>query len=413
MARPWLRHTLSVASEDGLEAATRGLLIASILVFPVAKVVQLALGVNNNPPLFDFGVYYQTSLVPTEELYTSRYDLIPNTATEYLYPPLVSLLFRPLVLLPFRLSGMVWQFSTAVLLFAGVARLYRDAADAPPKVSLIVGLLALCSAPIVSGLALGQVTPLLIALMCFSSSSALCDEAGRSGVTAALPGLVKPMYLGFGVHLLRDRRRFATSVLTVALLTAVSVALFGIQLHLDYLAVLRGGKGWGAIVPPSEWTAGTFRPFFVFGRYHLIPKLGVAALSTTLVLWSAGSGDGGTERLSLALACLTVPLISPSPNTLILGACIPAVVLLLSVERTLSDGVPSAVYALAALIPLQPILVATVAGFGPSVVPDIALLSPLLPIVQPAAWGVLGLYALTGFRLADSRRSESSRLFRR
>jgi hypothetical protein len=146
-------------------------------------------------------------------------------------PPYALLAFEPLGLLPFPAASLVWlALSLAAIAFSSVALARLGALPLPAAAAAMLGAAAYVSLP------LGQVVPLVVALL---SGAALAARAGRfalAGVLCALatvePHVGLPACAALALGESRARRTLAVCAL-VALVA--SVALAGPSLWFEYV----------------------------------------------------------------------------------------------------------------------------------------------------------------------------------
>jgi hypothetical protein len=217
------------------------------------------------------------------------------TATDlfYSYPPPVAQLMVVFGGVPSAVMLVLWAAAAVggLLVIAEILR-RRLAPDRPSRVVLVqVGAVAPLTLPFTVGLLFGNYDvwfPTLYGLMLAAvlTPSGRTAIAGGTGlVLASLKIHPASMALWFVVRWLRDRRRGPTVVLTaivVGVLTLVlSVALGGLGLWAEYVAVVRSGTG-AVIVDPRN--------------------AGIAALGASLL----GLGDPAARAIHVGVAVLAV-----------------------------------------------------------------------------------------------------------
>jgi hypothetical protein len=377
----------------------------TVAVYPVANLLLELFGVTTGPRLIDFGAYYNAArrLVVGNAIYGFEPAPAPYAGFSadmgYLYPPVFLPVFVPLTLFPPVVAGVVWNALALSLLFAGVVSLVGSyEPTASPEWQLAACYCALGFAPTVTWLKLGQVSGAVAGLLCLAAAGLRRDNATVSGVVTTVGASVKPFYLPTGAHLLHDRRRFAGAVAGGVVLAGTSVVAFGIDTHRAYLGVIRDGKGWEATaVPPSEWFATVFTPFYTLGSFALAAKVCVLVFVVAVTLVSLRRGH--PAEYSFALGAVTVPLAAPSTNVLALNALVPAVLVLLLTDLTDHGSVSVPVVAAVGVVQIHPYTVEFVAKFGPTVTDAVDRLVPLLPVVQPALWGTAVLFVAAVWRV--------------
>ena len=205
--------------------AGRGLGRAGLALLAVFALCYLAFGVHvswrrlsDGPG--DFGVFYQAGRALLE-------GRSPYTVTGFLYPPPGAFLFAPFAALPFRTARLAWFVVGQLALLAAAAGTWRWLGGGGAAL-LAVGAVWGLGGPVVEeNLFLGQLQPLLLALIAFALWQ--LDRRPRTagaliGLTAALKvwpaGLLLPL-------IARRRRRAAVAALAVGAAT-VAVPLLAL-----------------------------------------------------------------------------------------------------------------------------------------------------------------------------------------
>ncbi len=168
-------------------------LIALGFAVAVGLVVS-ALARNGGAPV-DLSIYRE-ALVRAS--HGSLYDYADADGNAFLYPPFAAVVFEPLRWFPLRVDAVVWSIgvvATAVLIASIVARWVAGFLPAARTrtglvaVASVVFLILATSRPVLSTLALGQVT-LLLGLMVLADFSGVVPPRWR-GVLTGLAGAIK------------------------------------------------------------------------------------------------------------------------------------------------------------------------------------------------------------------------------
>ncbi|MFB6301518.1 MAG: glycosyltransferase family 87 protein [Haloferacaceae archaeon] len=399
-------------------------LLAVLLTYPLVDAWLRAQGIAAPVRPIDLGAYYGAvkRWMVGDPLYV-RTDA-GGFHGSYLYPPVALLLFRPLVMLPFRTIHLVWGAAGLFVLWVGVqAAATALGADLHPLERL--GLLPLCLgfAPVLLGLKMGQTAPLLAGLLALSLWALLrgAQLDGRRGWAARLASggltavvcVIKPAYAPVAAHLLADRDRLLGGALTLVVATALSLLVFGVETHRTYLDVLAWGLGGGGIVPPPiRWVPPYFRPLYPVRGQALVLRLAGSALvaGTAVALGRADRGRGGLasadgdaygrlapagadDRLAFALGVVAMPLLTPIAYAYYLAAVLPAAFVLLADELARGGaGHPLVVVgALACLQIHSQVMRLIIRGL-----PEIG--TAVTALLQPGLWGVAALVGLAALR---------------
>jgi hypothetical protein len=304
---------------------------------------------------------------PGQLLYAS---LFFARQTKFQYPPTSLLLTYPAELARVTamlarvglswtqvLNGISWVLVLAAVVFvADLVRRGVGGAGRPDGVLLAgaAAMLAVSYYPLVRAYSLGQVQVWINALF---AAVVWCHAAGRMRTAGALAGLmclIKPQYAFLVLWgMLRRQWPFvAAAALTGAAGLAISLALFGIANHLDYLGVLSYLARHGESFYPNqsvngmlhrllgngnnlEWDAHAFPPF------HPVVWIGTAAASVVLLglalFWPVRrSGRGST--LDLGVAALSCTLASPVAWEHHYGVFLPVYALLFGVLGSRQGG---------------------------------------------------------------------------
>jgi hypothetical protein len=170
--------------------------------------------------------------------------------------PILALAFEPLARLPLRESGRLWL---AIISFAAVLTFLSLCLIVPApggrmssyRWYLLILLLMINFEPLYRSLDLGQTTPLCLLGLCGLYYLSKNHRHAWSGILLAFLFLIKMPFLLPALYFLlkKNYRLFAWFGITIAALVILSVALFGTDLHLQYLEnniLLFLGKGLGA-----------------------------------------------------------------------------------------------------------------------------------------------------------------------
>jgi alpha-1,2-mannosyltransferase len=228
------------------------------------------------------------------------------------------------------LTALSWLAVCATGVVTGL--LFRRSAGgearAGPSTWLLAAGYTLTFYPIVKGFTLGQIQTWINALLAGALLAWMAGRAGTAGVLAALPCLVKPQY---GVLLLwgivRRQWRFSRAfAVTLLVPTAVSLLLFGVRDHLDYLWMLSYVSAHGESYAANHSVNGLLQHMLFNGDnlgwkedayppYNPWIHGGTIAASTALILACLFRRPGGRDRPATTpdfmLAVLTCVMASP------------------------------------------------------------------------------------------------------
>jgi hypothetical protein len=382
--------------------------LAFLLVYPAVQWWLQSLGIPGDFTYHDMSAYRSAvhNWGAGESLYVQNED--GGYHGSYLYPPVYVLLFWPFAQLPFEQSGVAWNVLSVALLWGGlqaVVAAYGVRLAWYEPALLLWAILGY--QPVILSIRIAQVSVFLAGLLSVALAALLYAERGGggrlagylSGTLTAVAGTVKLIYAPAGAHLSTDRRRFGAAVAAGLALSVVGLAVFGVEAHVDYLDVLRWGKGWGESRPPHLWLPGYYRPMYVFGRLTVPVQLFLAAVVAAL---SALAADEGVDDVTFALGVAAVPLLAPRAYTLDLAVFLPVVVVLLATELPREDGRP--------LVPVVGLWLAAIHAYGlyavvnvlPERLPAGELLVEYAWLLQPGLWGTLLLVGLAGWRVAEA-----------
>jgi hypothetical protein len=315
----------------------------------------------------------------------------------YLYPPIFVLIFVPFTFLPPIISGIVWDLITLIFLIWSVSKLISTfEVNFNWKKRLLLYLIVASFAPTITWMKLGQVSGLLAGVLCLSGATLRSNNHELSGVFTTLGSIVKPFYATSGAHLLRHRRRFLSAVITGSGIIILGLLIFGIDTHLEYLGVLREGKGWGSAIGPSDWHATHFNPFYILGPMKHLPRVIIVLGTAGLALYS-NKTEVPIEYI-FALGVSIVPLAGPTTNTLALSAVIPAILMVGFYELEKKKEFPIILAFSALLIHIHPYTIEFLSKFGPQIYPPLEIVTPVVPLLQPALYGMALLVGYLAYR---------------
>jgi hypothetical protein len=270
---------------------------------------------------------------------------LPTVGTFVPHPPANALLLMPLARLSPAAAKAAWSSLLALLLVASFLMLRRVVPEA--SAWLVALALLTQTASLRNALLYGQPYPLLLLLLCGSLAALVRGRSLLAGLLLAPVVVLKLYGLPFVLFLLLARRFRAVLGVAVgaAALTAVSVALLGLDVHVAYVTqVLRASLDGRVLDPYSTiWgsIASTARRLFQL-EPELNPHPALDAPVLALALGRAGAAAVGVfaavaallldraGRLRLAWAALVAGSLaaSPLPSTYhMLLLAIPAAVL--------------------------------------------------------------------------------------
>lgn len=387
------------------------LTVATLVVWPAVDAwLQTVEAVHvSNYGFRDFGAYAGAidNWESGEPLYVEEDGSYHGS---YLYPPFVLLLFWPFVKLGFDAGPVLFGVLSLFLLWAGIEAVVEELGaelTVPERIVLLFALFGFH--PQLWDFKWGQVSTLLAALVCFAfytherGDRGLWGRSWLSGFLTTLASSVKLFYATSGAHLLRDRDRLVAAFLSAGGLLAFSVAVFGVESHLNYLDVLTWGKGWGTEqISPVESSTAYYRPKYFLDQVIAVvgPNLPnvwflpATVLGVVAVVWLAVTrrNQPGAAWPTFALGIAVVPLLAPRAYTHDLVVLLVPAIILLAVEFDRENGWPAIpVLAVLGLHVHSTAVKLTVSQFGRSAG----------PLVQP---GVVATYLLVGLaavRVAD------------
>ncbi|MFB6296631.1 MAG: glycosyltransferase 87 family protein [Halobacteriales archaeon] len=417
-------------------AASLGLL-AFYAVYPFVDAWLRSIGVAPAFAFWDFGAYGGgvNRWLDGAPIYQQNAD--GGYHQSFLYPPVVLLVFVPFLrVLPGLLGwldgllggvvllgpvvgalasvrpAVLWIGTSALLLWVALLLVVRELGlGLSTRERLFLLWLLLGFQPLLLAVKMGQMAPFLVGLLSLSFVGILRGEekwtgnrdgrlaAFASGAATAVVGITKLTYAFAGAHLLADRDRMTGAVATGIALLAVSLLVFGVDIHVTYLDVLAWGIGQGSSArTPALWLAPYYKPLF------WIPgSLAVRILAALLVSIGAVLAARDAIREVFALGVAAIPLFSPLTYTYYLVALLPAVVVLLAGELD-RDGRPALL--------LAGLFLASIHSYGLKFVVDVlpellglgSALRPVYPLLQPGLWGNAIIVGIAAVRVAQAAR---------
>ena len=239
----------------------------------VAAAVGLVLGISTaiyhltTDPLADVRAYYEAGarLNAGQPLYFGTGNL--NVQDQYVYPPLLAIVFRPLALFPFEVVGPLWGLGMIGAFVLTVRRI-----GISRKTWLALGLLA---APIGWALSVSQAQSLVTLLLAFGTPAAIALAANLK----LFPVLMVLYWLGR-----REWRAVITLVVWGVALLAIQFVLepTGTTAYFNYLSLAQV-RGVYNISPYA------FSPL-LWGVLALVSAIAVLVLARTRFGWAAAIG---------------------------------------------------------------------------------------------------------------------------
>ena len=351
---------------------------------------------------------------------------------KFIYPPSSLFLIEALDRLPsvrispdrawkiFMLTCWLASIGTGVLLFR-----QQSGGRATPREMGCIALLGFLFLPFAEAFFRGQVQMLLTALWGVAVLLFARGRRGYAGVLLALTCAFKPqlaVFLLWGV--LRRERRFTLALAaTAAAIGVASLLRFGLQAHLDYLAVLRTLSRHGEALAANQSFLGALNRLFhngdaltwsdtAYPPYRAGLYIGSSLL--TLLCLAAGlllprrAGWSNTTADFVFFGCVSV-LLSPIAWEHHYGYFFGAAVLLLAQAERLSSA--SWLVLCAALLALSnrlPLLDGLVGGV-PSLLGDYLLFSGLALLAKQTPRNLREEPTASGEPSRRSRRAECAR----
>ncbi len=381
--------------------------------------------------------YYPSGRLVVENpagLYTSQDD------TRCFYfgnLPLLAYVFTPLAYMSVDQARYSFLFLGLLSLPVTVFLLFRLSEATPAGKAVLVGLIAV-NGPLFYSIRMGNSTHFVLLLLALMFLAIKSGKHLSAGFAWGYIGLLKPplFLLGLPLLLRKKWRILAGAAILVAAVTAVSVMVFGVDLHIEYcnecilpladrphtafnaqsidgfIARLMTGAD------ATHWHPASLGPNFVFWRQVSAIFL---LMTAVIILWPRGERvEPGLLMLELSIAlCLSI-LISPISWThYYLLLLLPLTLLLRfhnTTSRTLSRDV--AVAGRFTLLPGQifALIVAGVLLIGPPVMIRLALLQPTHPVLAALSSRILvshyflgGLILYLGFLLIRQRVAKEAR----
>jgi len=235
----------------------------------------------------DCQAYVQAArrLLDGAPLYDRSVDLAGGFAI-YLYPPPFALAFVPFALLPEMVGTWVWTALLVGCLLGAVALL-----PVRREIRWLVLLLAAVDWPVLYGVKLGQVGPLLLLL--FALGWRWLDRDRALGASAAAGAIVKvqPGLLIGWAWLMGRRRAAGTGIAIVVLAAGVATLATGPGAWFDYLALI--GRVSSPITTPHNFTPGAIAwqagvPETLAAVIQAAAMLGTALAVLAAIRWTSG-----------------------------------------------------------------------------------------------------------------------------
>lgn len=318
--------------------------VVGLVSIPVSTIVMRQLGVATGPGFGDFSAYWLAvdrwqhgvSLYAHEDFgFVEKQNLAGFFG--YLYPPAPVLLFYPFQFVRFTVAATLWGVTVSGCLWLTTTILLDEYYPMTwPQRVLLIPLIFFFQ-PVWDAFTLGQITPLLAALV---SLSAVAMERARSGSDSAWIGLsvtaaafVKPIIAPAGAVLLPFKRRLVAAGLTVSSLIGVGIIVFGVQNHIQYIDVLLHTKSEAAthLLSVNHYHAGWYEPFDILGVWSWLPRIALLVAVAGLSFWRMDTLTA--DRAAFAAGAAVIPLTAPEGYSLSFVFFIPAVIVLIAARQ--------------------------------------------------------------------------------
>jgi alpha-1,2-mannosyltransferase len=184
------------------------------------------------------------NLASGEAFTTAARDLgFDGVPTPFVHPPIIALLARPLVSLPFTTTARIWCLASVVAFLAAFALLAAHAAPGRRRTLFVLAAVLFGTAalePVLYAFWLGQTTPFIFLLVI----AALAWEEKRpflAGVCLSLAVFVKltPVFLLIPWLRRFEKRALLGVAFGLAAATLVSIAACGLSANIEYASRIR------------------------------------------------------------------------------------------------------------------------------------------------------------------------------
>jgi hypothetical protein len=197
------------------------------LAFAALVAVSLRPATRDSLPDFDKAYYTagRKALSAPEELYAAA-------TVDFVNVPLLALPFVPVSALPERTARVVFGIVGMAALGLAAVWFFRSA-RLDPWGRAVAMLLLVLNGPLHYSVALGNLSHVLLPVLLAAFTAGRAGREPRAGALAGLAAVVKlPLFvLGLGFVLRRRWRAFAAFAGCAAALLALSLLLFGLELH--------------------------------------------------------------------------------------------------------------------------------------------------------------------------------------
>jgi glycosyl transferase family 87 len=271
------------ADRQGAFAPSRGwrrpALRIAVMSMLVAVTVYAMLALTRGRVFRDFDkAYYRAGtavLADPQALYECSDDILC-----FVNIPIVAWLFTPVSLLPLKDAHAALGAASAasvlvlILLVANFAAAMRRSAglgDAPGWLLTASCALVLLNGPLFYSIRLGNTTHFVALLVMALFAIDRDRRPALAGILAALAALMKPPLLLFGAYfaLRRRTRAFAAWALTLGAIVAASVAVFGPDLHRQWLTQVVIASGGGPIAAYNSQSIASALARLLLPKGHL------------------------------------------------------------------------------------------------------------------------------------------------
>ena len=242
--------------------------------------------------------------------------------------PIVALLFSPLAALPLETAQLIFTLAGVIAVVVTVWALVRTLRLSSAAAYGLIAMVAL-NGPLLYSARLGNVTHVMLPVLLAGILFLTRGHERSGGILLAMVALLKPPFLLFGVYLIaRARWRAALFYgLTIGITIVLSLAVFGADLHAEWL------RGLGAFSrrPVGAYNAQSvasalarviypynlinWEPLVVTGWFDVVRQIAVLALVglTAVVLLRTGMPRTESARwhelnIVLVLTLLAAPI---------------------------------------------------------------------------------------------------------
>jgi hypothetical protein len=368
----------------------------------------------------DFGAYYfaaerflEGANIYANELTTSTNGHIihhgRNNPYPFIYVPISVLIWIPFTFFPPIVALTLWEmFMVLIVIVSMILLIYSLGVELSIGEIFIVGFSILGFMPVLWGIVGGNVEVLLAAISGSIVASVIYfDKNYVAVVLTSIVVVLKPYYAPIGLFAFKrdDRRDIKILMLTILGIFVLSIVLFGIDTHIDWIGKVAAESKVSGHISTQSFPGSLFIGIGTFGKFKWLASASIVATFLYFTWKYREEHDLGDEIVS-SLGLVGIILIYPRSYIVTQIVVLYIVVVMLYIESERISGTLHFPMLVLLLVHIQVPMVRYLSAIN--LFPE--LLTPFVKnnvkYLQPALYGIFGMAGRLLYNLSNPEHFE-------